>query len=117
MTCVTLCRTVTPKSSKNAKTNPDTDAFKVLSKHNLNVTLSLFFLCRFDDFAYFYHRYDLPLLNYTICTNAGNLNDLHSKFMPRTVRNGPSVKDVARLQHLMRKPVWQVLHMRNAKLV
>ncbi len=68
----------------------------------------LFLPSRFDDFAYFYHRYELPRLNYTVCTDPGNLRDLHAKFMPNEEQPRYSDADADRLHHVLKKPIWQV---------
>ena len=63
--------------------------------------------CRFDDFAYFYHRYDLPRLNYTLCTDP-DMNHLHKQFLPPPFWKGSSKADLDTLHHLLQKPMWQV---------
>ena len=73
------------------------------------------FLFRFDDFAYFNHRYQLPTLNYTICTGGketldgqGDLKKLHQHFLPKTFWDGHSQKDISTLKSVLQKPLWQV---------
>ena len=74
-----------------------------------------YFLFRFDDFAYFNHRYQLPTLNYTICTGGketldgqGDLKNLHQHFLPKTFWDGHSQKDISTLKSVLQKPLWQV---------
>ena len=71
---------------------------------------------RFDDFAYFYHRYQLPRLNYTICTGGsedlkgqGDLKKLHEHFLPKTFWHGQSFGDLSTLKSVLKKPLWQVM--------
>lgn len=64
---------------------------------------------RFDDFAYFNHRYQLPTLNYTICTDGqGDLKNLHQHFLPKTFWDGHSQNDMSTLKSVLKKPLWQV---------
>jgi hypothetical protein len=70
---------------------------------------------RFDDFAYFYHRYTLPRLNYTLCTGGkdtldgqGDLKRLHKHFLPDSFWHGQKFDDLDTLQSLLKKPLWQV---------
>ena len=79
--------------------------------------INWFFLSyfRFDDFAYFNHRYQLPTLNYTICTGGkdtldgqGDLKNLHQHFLPKTFWDGHSQKDISTLKSVLQKPLWQV---------
>ena len=70
---------------------------------------------RFDNFAYFYHRYQLPKLNYTICTGGkdtldgqGDLKNLHEHFLPKTFWHGQSKDDSSTLKSVLQKPLWQV---------
>ena len=92
----------------------------MLSRGNRGVSDTIngqdFLIFRYDDFAYSYHRYELPLLNYTICTDSDDLWRLNTKFMPKTSfikenvpqrrTNLESRSDLMR--PLMEKPIWQV---------
>ena len=62
---------------------------------------------RFDDFVYFYHRYDLPKLNYTVCTDE-DMNKLHRAFLPESFWDGHSQEDLDMLHHILKKEIWQV---------
>lgn len=70
---------------------------------------------RFDDFAYYYHRFHLPRLNYTICTGGsstldgqGDLKNLHQHFLPKTFWHGQTFEDLNTLESVLRQPLWQV---------
>ncbi|XP_040580468.1 myogenesis-regulating glycosidase isoform X2 [Lepeophtheirus salmonis] len=62
---------------------------------------------RFDNFAYYYHRFNLPRLNYTICVEQ-DIKTVHSKLLPESFWEGHSQKDLDTLQHLLEKPIWQL---------
>ena len=76
---------------------------------------------KFDNFAYYYHRFDLPTLNYSICTGGKNTSDsygikdaqgdmkkLHNYFLPKTFWHGHDTDVFQKLQTLVEKPIWQV---------
>ena len=70
---------------------------------------------KYDDFAYFYHRYNLPRLNYTICTGGkdtldgqGDLKKLHDHFLPKVFWHGQKVEDINTIKSVLRLPLWQV---------
>ena len=77
---------------------------------------------KFDNFAYYYHRFDLPTLNYSICTGGKNTSDLygikdgqgdmkklHNYFLPKTFWHGHDTDVFQKLQTLVEKPIWQVI--------
>ena len=90
---------------------------KFIQKNNCQQVNGFFsyFLFRFDNFAYFNHRYQLPTLNYTICTGGketldgqGDLKKLHQHFLPKTFWHGQSKNDISTLKSVLQKPLWQV---------
>ena len=62
---------------------------------------------RFDNFAYFYHRFDYPKLDYTLCTDK-SITRLHKQFLPKSFWAGHTQDDLDRVHHLLRKEIWQV---------
>eukprot|EP00092_Neocalanus_flemingeri_P006045 GFUD01006514.1.p1 GENE.GFUD01006514.1~~GFUD01006514.1.p1 ORF type:complete len:810 (-),score=153.12 GFUD01006514.1:109-2538(-) len=67
----------------------------------------LCFQANFDDFPYYYHRFNLPVLNYTICT-AGNLKQIFESQLAKSFWDGHRDSDMEVLERLLRLPLWQV---------
>ncbi len=61
----------------------------------------------FNQFPYYYHRYELPVLNYTVCTG-GNIKDVYSSQMTRSFWNDHRDSDMTVLKRLLKLPLWQV---------
>ena len=74
---------------------------------SINETGGLCIQARFDDFAYYYHRFELPRLNYTICVEK-DIKTVHRRLLPEYFWEGHSKTDLETLKHLLKKPIWQV---------
>ncbi|XP_023329548.1 myogenesis-regulating glycosidase isoform X5 [Eurytemora carolleeae] len=61
----------------------------------------------FDDFPYFYHRLDLPFLNYTVCSD-GNLGEIYDGQLSRSFWDGHKDTDLEELSRLLQLPLWEV---------
>jgi len=61
----------------------------------------------FDDFPYYYHRFKLPVLNYTVCTD-GNMKQIFESQLVKSFWDGHSDSDMEVLEHLLQLPLWQV---------
>ncbi|CAB3363493.1 Hypothetical predicted protein [Cloeon dipterum] len=62
---------------------------------------------RHDDFAYVYHKTDMPLLNYSICT-APDVKQLHSFLAETSLWDGIKETDLQAINSLLVEPVWQI---------
>ena len=61
----------------------------------------------FNQFPYYYHRYDLPVLNYTVCTD-GNIQEVYESQMTKSFWNDHRDSDMTVLKRLLKLPLWQV---------
>merc|ERR1712142_1276234 len=67
----------------------------------------LCFRASFDDFPYYYHRYSLPVLNYTVCTD-GNVKEVYESQLVKSFWDGHQDSDMEVLERLLQLPLWQV---------
>jgi len=67
----------------------------------------LCFQANFDDFPYYYHRFNLPVLNYTVCTD-GNLQQVYQSQLVKSFWDGHQDSDMEVLERLLQLPLWQV---------
>ena len=67
----------------------------------------LCFQANFDDFPYYYHRFNLPVLNYTVCTD-GNLKEVYQSQLVKSFWDGHQDSDMEVLERLLQLPLWQV---------
>ena len=67
----------------------------------------LCFQANFDDFPYYYHRFNLPVLNYTVCTD-GNMKQIFESQLSKSFWDGHQDSDMEVLEHLLQLPLWQV---------
>jgi len=67
----------------------------------------LCFRASFDDFPYYYHRYSLPVLNYSVCTD-GNVKQVYESQLVKSFWDGHQDSDMEVLQRLLHLPLWQV---------
>ena len=69
---------------------------------------------KLDNFAYYYDRFNLPSLNYSICTGGknshgeGDLKQLHQHFLPKSFLHEQRLDDLRTLESVLNKPIWQV---------
>merc|ERR1712142_10660 len=67
----------------------------------------LCFQANFDDFPYYYHRFNLPVLNYTVCTD-GNVKEVYESQLVKSFWDGHQDSDMEVLERLLQLPLWQV---------
>lgn len=61
----------------------------------------------FDEFPYYYHRFKLPVLNYTVCT-APTLAQVYASNLDDTFWEGHTDTDIKLLDDLLQLPLWEV---------
>jgi len=61
----------------------------------------------FDEFPYYYHRFKLPVLNYTVCT-APSLEQVYGATLDSSFWEGHTDTDINMLDSLIQLPIWQV---------
>jgi len=61
----------------------------------------------YDDFPYYYHRFSLPVLNYTICIG-NDIKEVHASQLETGFWNRHTDSDLQELYHLIQLPLWQV---------
>ena len=61
----------------------------------------------FNQFPYYYHRYELPVLNYTVCT-ATDIREVYTSQMTGSFWNDHRDSDMTVLKRLLQLPLWQV---------
>jgi len=79
---------------------------------NDDVHKGLCLKAHFDEFPYYYHRYGLPQLNYTVCTD-GDLVELYDGQLAKSFWDGHKDSDLQELTKLLKLPLWQVPEMEN----
>ena len=69
---------------------------------------------KLDNFAYYYDRFNLPSLNYSICTGGknshgeGDLKQLHQHFLPKSFLHEQRYDDLETLESILKNRIWQV---------
>ena len=61
----------------------------------------------FNEFPYYYHKYNLPVLNYSVCTG-DNVKQVYESQLPENFWIGHSDSDILVLKDLLQLPLWQV---------
>ena len=61
----------------------------------------------FNQFPYYYHRYELPVLNYTVCTDT-DIREVYTSQMTGSFWNDHRDSDMTVLKRLLQLPLWQV---------
>ena len=67
----------------------------------------LCFQASFNEFPYYYHRYSLPVLNYSVCTD-GDIKHVYESQLTRSFWDGHAYSDFEVLRNLLQLPLWQV---------
>ncbi|XP_059479473.1 myogenesis-regulating glycosidase isoform X1 [Neocloeon triangulifer] len=76
---------------------------------DLNSTMASKFCikAKHDDFAYVYHKTDMPQLNYSVCT-APDVKQLHSFLAESSLWDGIKESDEQIINSLLTEPIWQI---------